>query len=959
MATAQILSTLKNLYYKPTSSSVQRTLDNKLSEIISVKDYGAVADGIVDDSAGILAAATVINSNGGGTLFFPKGIYKVTLSSQLNPNSLFSFTNLKGVKLQFEGSKIVTADTFTSGTIGWTLFNFSGCTNIEVSNVEVEGVDAWPLTNRKGIVAFKFQNACKNIKWSGKVSHVAYGIWSGDYGSQSTGNSSGFDVDMEFDDVGYPVAMWSSGNNGDYRLNGQKPDRAIYLSGTKNAKAVVNFKDANAPTTCLITSNPNNSNPAVATVEDCCENITLEVTDTGTTYYNGSNNWAAGIGTSTDSGTGKFDNITIRAKRTLDGSSPAGLGLVNFPSGGTAGVYNNVVELRNISVGGTLDRSAQSKANAGAVLYIGNGANQNAARLTNFRISDLVVVENSADPVTATNLGIVFTTQNLGSPVYWERVQAPLTPINLSYHTIGKGHFFRDCDVPKISQFSNGTLVNTSIKDDVSEFQNASGRNAGLFFSGGSSSTQRAAIPLSASIGTGSFTLELSFRTPNLNLQHIRGLAALSSVDTGAAASGIGVEVNPSLATPGDINIYFFGASLSDYIKYTIDGSRVSENLTVLHLVRDSNYQTIKFYINGREVGTTRTTAGTPPTNEYQSLTTTYLVLGQSRAAVSQSFYGTVYTSKVYGFSFTDKDVKQAIAGSSPFCSNGAVALPLISRTANNGSFETAGGGGSDVFGSWTESVSGTSTITQDTTDFVHGANSAKFTIDSSNSIAQLVNNVLVANRAYRISMWLKASASATVAINAGGNSYSFSIDTTWRQYTFVSYATSSTFSISRSSAASKSIWIDDVLVEEMGVLAAPNLRSGRSAAILDEFDATRYLTITGSAVASNLPQVNNGAYVETYGTTVTIDAGIPYDWRRIVVTNATAFTIAAPLNPVTGRTLIIEIWNNTGGAIGTITWNAVFKVQTITNPASTKRIIITFRYDGTNWIESSITGDV
>jgi hypothetical protein len=72
-----------------TGASTTRTLPNRLADIINVKDYGAVGNSNTsastgtDDTTAIQAAVTALTSAGGGTLFFPVGIYKVTSSINL------------------------------------------------------------------------------------------------------------------------------------------------------------------------------------------------------------------------------------------------------------------------------------------------------------------------------------------------------------------------------------------------------------------------------------------------------------------------------------------------------------------------------------------------------------------------------------------------------------------------------------------------------------------------------------------------------------------------------------------------------------------------------------------------------------------------------------------------------------------------------------------------------------
>jgi len=71
------------------SGSVARSAQDKMRDIISVKDFGAVGDGVVDDTAAIQDAIDAVIAQGGGKLTMPAGKYLV--SATLNIKGTNSF----------------------------------------------------------------------------------------------------------------------------------------------------------------------------------------------------------------------------------------------------------------------------------------------------------------------------------------------------------------------------------------------------------------------------------------------------------------------------------------------------------------------------------------------------------------------------------------------------------------------------------------------------------------------------------------------------------------------------------------------------------------------------------------------------------------------------------------------------------------------------------------------------
>jgi len=175
-----------------------------------------------------------------------------------------------------------------------------------------------------------------------------------------------------------------------------------------------------------------------------------------------------------------------------------------------------------------------------------------------------------------------------------------------------------------------------------------------------------------------------------------------------------------------------------------------------------------------------------------------------------------------------------------------------------NPSFETAGGGGADVFGTWVEYQPGSSTVNDDTSENrATGAHCARLDIDGSGNPASVSQSLTVQEgRQYKFKIWGKTSSATKhnryiIRENAGGTDYlrasdgvwlaydpinSFGPGTTWvKDYTYFTIQTGVTgvlASMSRhNTESSYSVYYDDVSFELL--------------TILDDWDDLDYSSVT------------------------------------------------------------------------------------------------------------------
>jgi hypothetical protein len=70
------------------TAELSQTVETKLREYISVKDFGAVGDGVVDDT---VAIENAINDSPNRGIFFPAGTYKITRELSITVNSYYIY----------------------------------------------------------------------------------------------------------------------------------------------------------------------------------------------------------------------------------------------------------------------------------------------------------------------------------------------------------------------------------------------------------------------------------------------------------------------------------------------------------------------------------------------------------------------------------------------------------------------------------------------------------------------------------------------------------------------------------------------------------------------------------------------------------------------------------------------------------------------------------------------------
>ena len=140
-----------------------------------------------------------------------------------------------------------------------------------------------------------------------------------------------------------------------------------------------------------------------------------------------------------------------------------------------------------------------------------------------------------------------------------------------------------------------------------------------------------------------------------------------------------------------------------------------------------------------------------------------------------------------------------------------------------NGGFETAGGGGADVFANWTEAVASTTTIADEGVIVHSGSHACAISVNVTNDPGSIAQTVLVQGHVYSYSLWaIYVGVSATITVGGVTTIYStHTVTTSYAQYSGTFTAVDTTFKIKTGEAASTIVYIDDVVLNDMGPVSA------------------------------------------------------------------------------------------------------------------------------------------
>jgi len=239
---------------------------------------------------------------------------------------------------------------------------------------------------------------------------------------------------------------------------------------------------------------------------------------------------------------------------------------------------------------------------------------------------------------------------------------------------------------------------------------------------------------------------------------------------------------------------------------------------------------------------------------------------GRLGSDASFGMIGDMYKFRAFNFALSADQVLEIHRTGVPFEMQFGTTTDLIAPGTNNGGFETAGGGGADVFADWAEAVAGISTVNIETTSVVTGTNACRFDADGSGSNVQISQaGLCIAGKLFQYVAQVKvddASAAPTMLIGDVGSAIETkglpARGTITPTATYATYdgllicGGNGAFVLKRqSNAANRSYFIDDLYWRRVGCVIDLDLGHGKGLHYPDFTDNEYHGTGTGTGVSN------------------------------------------------------------------------------------------------------------
>lgn len=379
--------------------------------------YGAVGDGITDDSEAIIKCFDKHNS-----VKFPQNKKFKIMWDITTKTYFYNFKNRKHITILGENSLIIDGNEYSDRTLKGVI-NFENCKHV-FCYINAKGFKLENLEKDLGYIGsslFSITKGTENIEIRGYLEDFRYGLRSGDFGDISNGNNKNIRIKISTKNVGYPFAGYMT-SDVELDVIAENVHRASYFAACDDVRGQVIYSGFAMSRMNVLLTNLS----ATEHESKGCSNIYLTVIDRGS-YSNISDRSATGISLQALDGNTKFSKIKFNVISNIDDTSRTLSAFAiksNLKDEGLVDNWTSNIEFNDVTITGFLDRRNQTTSNSSwGDIHIDceaiDSANNPIFKLLN--LEKFTVLSNSS---VAMNNNLVKIPNYSGS-ILFDRVNAP------------------------------------------------------------------------------------------------------------------------------------------------------------------------------------------------------------------------------------------------------------------------------------------------------------------------------------------------------------------------------------------------------------------------------------------------------------------------------------------------------------------------------------------------------
>lgn len=221
------------------------------SDVVNVYDFRTTS-GDTDHTAALVAAASALQTRGGGTLLVPGDlrVASTEYSASLPASPLCAFSSLNGVRVIVLGDLHVDRSFADGETL--TLFQFTDCKNVEVQVPYGYSAVSSDSSPARGPELVRCLGACRNVKVSATLDKFYAGVLcNAAAGAADTARTKGVVLDLTVSNGYYGFVGQFSGDQVDARIVADGMVRSYFVYGVRTQRVRVESKN-NGADDCIL-----------------------------------------------------------------------------------------------------------------------------------------------------------------------------------------------------------------------------------------------------------------------------------------------------------------------------------------------------------------------------------------------------------------------------------------------------------------------------------------------------------------------------------------------------------------------------------------------------------------------------------------------------------------------------------------------------------------------------------